>query len=75
MAITVGLSQPGPESFLAWLGKLKAEVGIPANLTSAKVSQDVIEKLCDFAIQDGCHGSNPKVCTREDFKRVFSESF
>lgn len=75
MGEAVGLKDSNPAAFIGWLVKLKKEVGIAATLTEAGVSKDKLEQLCDIAIKDVCHGSNPRVCTREDFVSIFKEAF
>jgi alcohol dehydrogenase class IV len=75
LATAIGLKTATPEAFLNWLTSLKKEVGIPATLTAAGVKKEQIDALCDIAIKDACHGSNPVACTREDFHRIFTEAF
>jgi len=60
---------------LRWLQKLKASIGIPAKLAGVKVSSDKLKALCDVAIHDACHPSNPRACTRETFENVFKAAF
>jgi alcohol dehydrogenase class IV len=59
------------DAFIAWLVRLKEEIGIPKNLSDLKVSARQIAPLADVAIKDICHGTNPRPCTREDFVRLF----
>jgi len=63
------------QAFIAWLGRLKAELGIPATLGAHKAARPVtradIPALTDVAIKDGCHATNPRKCTREDFEQIF----
>ncbi|MEK7692147.1 MAG: iron-containing alcohol dehydrogenase [Bdellovibrionota bacterium] len=75
MAQTIGLRETGPENLLEWFGRLKAEVGIPRNLTEAGVPRDRLSKLVEVAVHDACHPSNPVPCTRETFLDVFSRAF
>jgi alcohol dehydrogenase class IV len=58
--------------FVAWLAKLKVEVGIPARLGAKGVSAAHIPALVEVAIKDTCHQTNPKPCTAEDFRRIFA---
>jgi alcohol dehydrogenase class IV len=58
--------------FVAWLVKLKAEIGIPAKLGEKGVSAAHIAALVEVAIKDTCHQTNPKACTAEDFRRIFA---
>ena len=74
MAGVVGLKHPSPESFLDWVREMKARVGIPATLTEAGVPRD-IDRLSDLAMKDTCHLNNPRPCTRDDFKRIYTTAF
>jgi alcohol dehydrogenase class IV len=74
MAGVVGLKHPSPEAFMDWLRELKARVAIPATLAEAGVPRD-IDRLSDLAMQDTCHLNNPRPCTRDDFKRIFTAAF
>jgi alcohol dehydrogenase class IV len=66
------------EAFIAWLARMKADLGIPATLGATKstrpVTQADIPALTDVAIKDTCHLTNPRPCTREDFERIFAEA-
>lgn len=75
LAQAVGLKDTTPDAFLNWLKSLKAELGIPKNLTEAGIGRDKLEKLVQVAVEDSCHGNNPVSCSKEDFKRIFSEAF
>jgi hypothetical protein len=57
--------------FVAWLGDLKREVGIPAKLAGKGVTAGHIPALVEVAVNDICHQTNPKPCTAEDFRRIF----
>jgi hypothetical protein len=66
------------EAFIAWLARLKADLGIPATLSAYKAGRPVtegdIEALANVAIDDICHQTNPRPCTREDFERLFASA-
>ncbi len=84
LAHVVGAAVPGTlpeasaEAFVGWLGKLKVDLAIPATLSAyggkRAVTQADIEALADVAIDDICHQTNPRPCTREDFQRIFAEA-
>jgi alcohol dehydrogenase class IV len=65
-------------AFIGWLGRLKAELGVPANLAALRGARPVtsvdIPALVDVAINDTCHLTNPRKCTREDFERIFAQA-
>lgn len=64
-----------PEDFVAWLTRLKAEIGIPARLRDAGVKQEHFPALLRIAIADTCHRTNPRPCTEGDFQQLFSAAF
>ena len=56
--------------------KTVADLGIPATLgaypSKRPVTQADIPALVEIAINDTCHRTNPRACTREDFARLFA---
>jgi alcohol dehydrogenase class IV len=84
LAHVVGAAVPGAlpeasaEGFIGWLARLKADLAIPATLSAYRGKRQVtkadIEALADVAINDTCHQTNPRPCTRQDFKRLFAEA-
>lgn len=74
-----GSDEARANAFVDWLGALKKDIGIPARLSDYRGARPVVEadvpKLVDIATADICHQTNPRPCTREDFARIFSESF
>ena len=60
------------ESFVAWLVRLKARIGIPAGLGAKGVTREHIARLVDIAVKDTCHQTNPKPVTAADFERIFT---
>ena len=75
LAMTVGLKEHTGQAFLQWLRDLKAEIGIPKNLTAAGVKKEKLSELVELSFQDGCHAYNPRPVTREDFRAIFTEAF
>jgi alcohol dehydrogenase class IV len=66
--ITAGESA---DAFIAWLADLKSALGIPAGLGAAGVQAGQIDRLVEVAFADGCHQTNPRPCSGEDFARIF----
>jgi alcohol dehydrogenase class IV len=64
------------KAFVAWLTALKAAIGIPARLSACagarRVTADDIGRLAEVATADVCHQTNPRLCVREDFERLFA---
>lgn len=55
--------------------ELNAEIGIPARLRDVGVKESDIEALAEGALHDGCHATNPRPCTLEDFQNLFREAY
>ncbi|MDE2290801.1 MAG: iron-containing alcohol dehydrogenase [Elusimicrobia bacterium] len=64
----------GARDLVAWLRKLKKDVGIPATLKAAGVGKEHLPRLVETALADPCHQLNPRPVRRRDFERLFSAS-
>lgn len=62
----------GVPDFVAWLTRLKAELGIPAKLSELGVNAGHLPRLVDIALKDICHQTNPRPCARQDFEQLFA---
>jgi len=60
--------------FVAWLARLKREIGIPARLGEAGITAKQVPALVDVAVKDTCHLTNPKPCSADDFGRIFANA-
>ncbi|HET9046366.1 MAG TPA: iron-containing alcohol dehydrogenase [Casimicrobiaceae bacterium] len=73
-----GSDEARARAFIAWLGTLKRDIGIPAKLSdyrsSRPVTRDDVPRLVDIAVADTCHQTNPRPCAREDFQKIFADS-
>ena len=82
LAHVVGAGGPGAlpeasaEAFIDWLSALKADLAIPSTLKACQTKRPVtradIPALVDVAINDTCHQTNPRKCTRADFEQIFA---
>lgn len=61
-------------AFIYWIEQLKAQLGVPARLRAVGVGKTQIDALVAIAIDDICHQTNPRPCTREDFARIFADA-
>jgi hypothetical protein len=65
-------------AFIDWLAALKRDLAIPAKVSAYQakrpVTQADIPALVEVAINDTCHQTNPRPCTRADFERMFTEA-
>jgi len=82
LAHVVGIHNASPEAaalaFIDWLVQLKRELAIPQTLalyqSKRVVTRADIPALVDVAINDICHQTNPRPCSRADFERIFAEA-
>jgi alcohol dehydrogenase class IV len=65
----------GGNAFVPWLARLKHQIGIPAGLEAAGVKRAQFDKLVEIALADGCHATNPRPCSADDFRRFFEEAY
>ena len=65
----------GPDDFVAWLGRLKREIGIAPSLGAVGVQREQIPALVAIAERDTCHQTNPRPVSRADFERFFQQAF
>ncbi|HEV8257150.1 MAG TPA: iron-containing alcohol dehydrogenase [Casimicrobiaceae bacterium] len=65
-------------AFIDWLSALKRDLAIPPTLSAYQTKRPVtrtdIPALVEVAINDTCHQTNPRPCTREDFERIFADA-
>ena len=54
--------------------KLNADIGIPARLSAAGVTPEMIPKMVPKAMEDGCHLLNPRPTTAEDMEMLYREA-
>lgn len=74
LAHAAGAPSGTPDGFIEWLTKLKQRVGIPQLLSRVGVAESDLDALADVAIADACHPSNPRTCTRDDLRRLYSHA-
>lgn len=65
-------------AFIAWLARMKTGLGIPATASALAGKRPVtradLPALIDVTIDNTCHLTNPRKCTREDFEQIFAEA-
>lgn len=81
----LGLSATGDrtvtkiEKLLAWLEKLKSELGIPTSIREAGVQEAdflaKIDKLSEDAFDDQCTGANPRYPLISELKQLLLDSY
>jgi alcohol dehydrogenase class IV len=74
-----GSNEARGKAFIAWLGALKADIGIPAKLSDYRASRPIarndIPRLVEIATADICHQTNPRKCSASDFEKLFGSAF
>ncbi len=53
---------------------LREKIGLPNGLGAEGVTKADVPKLADKAMEDACHRSNPRPCTREDMVKLYETS-
>lgn len=53
---------------------LRRKVGLPEGLAAVNIEESSLAKLSELAMEDGCHASNPRPCTREDMLALYKAS-
>lgn len=71
IAQALGLRDQTAASVVAYLKALVGRLGLPTTLSSQGIKDSDIDALSALAIEDVCHGCNPKPVTREDFKAIY----
>lgn len=61
-------------SLAAALRSLREKIGLPNGLAAEGVTKADIPKLADKAMEDACHRSNPRACTRDDMVKLYELS-
>ena len=56
------------------LRALREKIGLPSGLAAEGVTKADIPKLADKALEDACHRSNPRPCTRDDLVKLYELS-
>ncbi|MSS73316.1 MAG: iron-containing alcohol dehydrogenase [Candidatus Latescibacteria bacterium] len=53
---------------------LNREIGIPERLSQVGVTGEMIPELSRKAMEDGCHRTNPRPCTKEDMADLYRKA-
>lgn len=56
------------------VAEMNRKIGIPEKLSEVGVTKAHFDELVEKAFLDGCHATNPRSCTREDFLALFKEA-
>ncbi len=53
---------------------LNARLGLPPGLAAMGVTPELFERVIDGAMADHCHKTNPRLATRDDYRRMIEAS-
>ena len=67
-------ASPEPGACARRIRELREQVGISGGLAQAGVTRDMLPRLAQLALADGCHGGNPRPCSEDDFKAMYLAS-
>ncbi|MBW8282972.1 MAG: iron-containing alcohol dehydrogenase, partial [Rhizobium sp.] len=65
----------GFDGFYDYVLSLRAELGVPENLTAMGIKSDRVDELTSMAIEDPSCGGNPVKMTLENTKALFLDCF
>jgi 4-hydroxybutyrate dehydrogenase len=51
---------------------MNARLGLPSGLGAMGVTEDLFDRVIDGAMADHCHKTNPRIATREDYRRMLA---
>ncbi|MBI2082268.1 MAG: iron-containing alcohol dehydrogenase [Deltaproteobacteria bacterium] len=73
LATHLGLKDKSADGFIASIRKLTDAIGIPKRLRDVGIKEEMMPRLVELAVQDGCHQCNPRSVTKADFERMYRE--
>jgi 4-hydroxybutyrate dehydrogenase len=53
---------------------MNRRLGMPSGLAAMGVADGLFERVIDGAMADHCHKTNPRLATRDDYRRMLQES-
>ena len=53
---------------------MNRRLGLPSGLAAMGVTRDLFERIIDGAMADHCHKTNPRLATRDDYRRMLETS-
>jgi 4-hydroxybutyrate dehydrogenase len=66
--------EPSAKTCAEAVRNLRKRVGLPNGLAAEGITKADIPRLADKAIEDACHRSNPRPCSREDLAKLYEAS-
>jgi alcohol dehydrogenase class IV len=53
---------------------MTASLGLPTGLAAMGVAESLFDEVIDHAMVDHCHATNPRLASRDDYRRMLQES-
>jgi hypothetical protein len=53
---------------------MTARLGLPTGLAAMGVDESLFDEVIDHALVDHCHATNPRLASRDDYRRLLQES-
>ena len=75
VARALGATDTSGDGAAAAVEKLLDQIGLKKSLTEAGVRDEHLAPLIDKAMQDGCHGCNPRACAASDMESLFKAAW
>lgn len=75
LATHSGIEDQTADGFIRFIKNLTHSTGIPKRLREAGIQEEMLPRLVEFAVKDGCHQENPRPVTKSDFERMYGEIF
>ena len=75
LAAYLGLPNPGFDSFLTFVLKLRQDIGVPHTLRELVVGEPEVELIADMAIIDPSASGNPLPLSRDDAIGIFNAAW
>jgi alcohol dehydrogenase class IV len=54
--------------------EMNGQLGLPSGLKALGVTPDLFERVIDGALADHCHKTNPRLASRDDYRRMLHQS-
>ena len=67
--------EEGVQAAIDQVTQLCQDIGIPSRLREVNVTGEMIPRLAQQAIEDGCHLTNPRPCTEQDMIGLYRQAF
>jgi hypothetical protein len=56
------------------IADMNARLGLPGGLAALGVTSELFDRIIDGAMADHCHKTNPRLATRDDYRRMLLDS-